>query len=391
MMSSWWKAAAALAGALALSAALLWLWQRSAPRDMAETPPTFVPMAYTAIAGWREDDQAAAWPAFRLSCRRIVETGRPASLLAPCREALSLGESLGGSEARGFFERRFTPHALAGAHEGGLLTGYYEPEVAGARRRDERFSVPLYGRPDDLIIRAPDTERARHNDAVTGFRRTEAGETPYWTRAEIETGALAGRGLELLYLDDPAEAFLMQVQGSGRVVLDDGSTVRLGYAAKNGHPYTSIGRLLVERGAIERQAMSLETLKAWLKEHNEQARGLMQENESYIFFRELPAAEAAAGPQGAHGVALTPGRSLAVDGAVHALGLPVWVAAPSLDVHGEQGLARLMIAQDVGSAIRGPERGDIYWGSGAAAGTIAGRTRHQGRFVVLLPNPAATP
>ena len=207
---------------------------------------------------------------------------------------------------------------------------------------------------------------------------------PYYTRAEIDGGALAGRGLELLYLDDPVELFYMQVQGSGRVRLPDGSAIRLTYAGKNGHPYTSIGKLLVERGEIAKGDMNMEAVKAWLHADPARGRALMEENRSYVFFREL-GRRGQRGPLGAEGVPLTPGRSLAVDAAYHKLGLPVFVAAPDLADEAGRPFQRLMIAQDVGSAIRGPERGDIFFGTGEAAGAIAGGAAHPARFFILLP------
>ncbi len=351
---------------------------------MAEPDLSSQPLAYADIDGWADDDHGAAWTAFRRSCKRILAGGKH-PLADVCRLALSEPERLDKAAARTFFEQHFTPHRVGGAQRSGFLTGYFEPELQGSRVRTDVFTVPVYAKPDDLILRASDAERAKFNDTITGFRRDGASEAPYWARAEIETGALAGRGLELLYLADPVEAFIMHVQGSALIALPDGTHVRLAYAAKNGHPYTSIGRLLVERGEMSKEAMSLDALKAWLRADPERGAALMRENRSFIFFRELGPDESRTGPQGAQGVSLAPGRSLAVDGAVHALGTPIWVAAPDLDAHGARGFRRLMIAQDVGSAIRGPERGDIYWGSGAEAGRIAGLTRHAGRFIVLLP------
>ena len=388
MIRPWRHPAILVSGTLAACVFLSWLWQRAGPLDMEQTRLTLIPVAFADIDGWERDDPGQAWAAFRRSCARIAAAKEAHALVRVCRAALAESETMAGAAARAFFERHFTPHRVA-APQAGFLTGYYEPEVQGSRTRDERYAVPLYGRPDDLIVRAPDAERARYNNRVTGFRRAGGEELPYWTREEIEAGALEGRGLELVYLDDAAEAFLMQVQGSGTVVLPDGTRLRLGYAAKNGHPYTSIGRLLVERGEIANDAMSLEALKAWLRADPERGARLMRENRSFVFFRPLSEAEGREGPVGAHGVALAPGRSLAVDASYHALGLPVWVAAPTLDAHGATGFARLMIAQDVGSAIRGPERGDIFWGSGAEAGRIAGLTRAAGRFTVLLPKDAA--
>jgi len=299
---------------------------------------------------------------------------------------MALGRTADRQAARAFFEAYYTPHRVARGPEPGLVTGYYEPEVHGARARGGRFQVPVYGRPADLVPITPDLERARYNDRLTSMRQSEDGLVPYYTRAEIEGGALSGRGLELLYLDDAVELFFMQVQGSGLVRLAEGGSVRLTYAGKNGHPYTSIGRLLVERGALASGAASMQGVKAWLRADTERGQRLMAENKSYVFFRALSVEEGRDGPLGAQGVALTPGRSLAVDAAYHALGTPVFVTAPELMPPDGSAFRRLMIAQDVGSAIRGPERGDIFWGSGEAAGAIAGITKQGARFIVLLPN-----
>jgi peptidoglycan lytic transglycosylase A len=336
------------------------------------------PVSFAEVDGWAADDHAAAFVALLKSCRK-----RSVGNLA-CKEALALGKQVSRQEARHFFEAHYAPHRIEAGPEAGLVTGYYEPELEGSRKRSGRFQVPVYGRPDDLVGVKPDLLRALYNDGLSVMRRSGEQLVPYYTRAEIEAGALEGRGLELLYLDDPIELFFMQVQGSGRVRLTDGSWVRLGYAAKNGHPYTSIGRLLAERGGGRPQALTMEGLKSWLRADPARGRALMHENKSYVFFRELPQAEAGEGPVGAQGVPLTAGRSLAVDAAYHSLGTPIFVKAPDLAVGGAP-FRRLMIAQDVGSAIRGPQRGDIFFGTGEAAGAIAGRTKHAARLYVLLP------
>jgi membrane-bound lytic murein transglycosylase A len=337
-----------------------------------------VAVSFAALDFWREDDHAAAFHALLKSCRKASSPD------AVCAAAIALGDGVDRVTARAFFETHYAPHAVHGAGQQGTVTGYYEPEVRGSRERGGAFDAPVYGRPHDLVMLTPDTERARFNDRITGVRETAEGQSPYYTREEIDAGVLSGRGLELLYLDDPVELFYMQVQGSGLVRLRDGSAVRLTYAAKNGHPYTSIGKLLIERGAIAPNAMSMAAVKAWLHADLERGRALLAENKSYVFFRELTEEEGRDGPLGAEGVALTPGRSLAVDASYHRLGLPVFVTVPDLAVEGAP-FRRLMIAQDVGSAIRGPERGDLFWGTGEEAGAIAGSTHHIARFLVLLP------
>ncbi len=232
--------------------------------------------------------------------------------------------------------------------------------------------------------------RARDSAAgvLTAMRKTDDGLVPFYTREEIDKGALAGRNLELVYLD-PVELFFMQVQGSGRVRLPDGTHVRLGYATKNGHPYTSIGKKLVDLGEGKPKSMSMQGIKAWLHADPERGKKLMWENKSYVFFRLLDEKEGEDGPIGAQSVSLTPERSLAVDPSFHALGLPIFVEAPELTKPDGTPFRRLMIAQDVGSAIKGPERGDIFWGSGDGAGAIAGTTLAPAHFIVLKPNDAA--
>ena len=347
---------------------------------MDDEPISFRPVRFAEIDGWRADDHAAALRVLLKSCRKSLSPD------VPCAAAIEFGDGVAREAARDFFEAHYTPHMIDGGAEHGFVTGYYEPEVRASRTRGGKFQVPVYGRPDDLITLTPDTDTARFNDRITGLWQTPEGRVPYYTREEIGAGALSGRGLELLYLDDEVELFFMQVQGSGRVRLADGSSLRLGFAGKNGHPYTSIGKLLVERGEGSPETMTMAGVKAWLRADPLRGRALMAENRSYVFFRELPEGEGADGPLGAQGVALTPGRSLAVDAAYYALGTPVFVTAPELATAEGTPFRRLMIAQDVGSAIRGPERGDIFWGSGEAAGAIAGSTRHAARLVLLLSN-----
>ena len=360
---------------------------------MIETRVNFEAVSFHDLPGWEEDDHAAALKAFLNSCERLTDAaergsltdpGRWAPLLAVCREAQTIGD--GAADARQFFETRFTPHRVIYDRDNGLLTGYYEPVLAGSRVRQGPFQIPVYRRPPDLVNLMDESMRGTAGEAFTHARRTKDGQiVPYAARAEIETGALSDRGLELLYLADPVDAFFMHIQGSGLVELTDGTSVRVSYDGKNGHPYTSIGRYLVEAGLFRADEVSLDTLKQWLRADPERGREVMWQNRSYIFFRELtgPQAQSALGTMD---IPLTAGRSLAVDAGVHAIGTPVYVVAPDLTHTAEGGpFRRLMIAQDVGSAIKGPERGDIYFGSGSEAGDRAGRTRHAGNFFVLLP------
>jgi membrane-bound lytic murein transglycosylase A len=356
---------------------------------------TFRPASFADLPGWKSDDHLAALKTFRLSCQKVIEDassnadmhGKTAELLRVCRAAAAL-ENPTRASAKAFFEQQFVPHQVVHKGDRGFLTGYYEPVLKGSRKPKGRFQTPIYRRPPDLENVVAETQRASKSDGLSHVRKTAAGVEPYPTRAEIEQGALAGQGLELLYLEDPVDAFFMHVQGSGRIQLPDGTSVRLNYDGKNGHPYTSVGRYLVEKGYYEPGEVTLQVLRKWLRADVARGKKVMWRNASFIFFRELHGADAA-GPMGAQKVALTPGRSLAVDTAYHVLGTPVYVSAPAIK-HATKsgGFHRLMIAQDVGSAIKGPERGDIYFGSGARAAGLAGITQHPGSFLVLLPASA---
>jgi peptidoglycan lytic transglycosylase A len=348
---------------------------------------SFVPVSFAEIEGWQADDQAAAFPALLKSCGKI----KPESVSAEaCAAALKLASrgAVAHEAARTFFEANYTPNRIVDVPKRGLVTGYYEPEVEGVREKGGKFQVPVYECPDDLVAVATDKTRAKDSaeGTLTAMRNTANALVPYFTREDIDKGALTGRGLEVLYLADPVELFFMQVQGSGRVRLPDGSAVRLSYAGKNGYPYTSIGKRLVELGQGKPKSMSMQGIKAWLREDPERGKELMWENRSYVFFRVIDEKEGKDGPVGAQGVSLTPGRSLAVDASFHGFGLPIFVEAPELKGDDGAPFRRLMIAQDVGSAIRGIERGDIFWGSGEAAGAIAGITHAPATFIVLLPN-----
>jgi len=354
-------------------------------------------VAFSGLPGWDADDHLAAFRAFVRSAPALGKSNASgqtkaadASLIAIAREAAAIDASVASArDAKAFFETRFTPHRVVHNGAAGLLTGYYEPVLQGARAPHGPFRIPVYRRPPDLVNLVREEERGALADGLTHARKTADGVEPYATRAEIEDGALAGQGLELVWMADPVDTFFMHVQGSGRIRFPDGSTTRITYDGKNGHPYTSIGRVLIDAGHFTPEEMTLGALKTWLAADPERGRKTMQENRSFIFFREL--ANEDDGPLGALEIPLSETRSLAVDTGFHALGTPVYVSAPTLMPWDGAGFARLMIAQDVGSAIRGPERGDIYFGSGDDAGRLAGGTKHPGRFFVLLPRDGGTP
>ncbi len=262
----------------------------------------------------------------------------------------------------------------------GLFTGYYEPELRGSRKRTAAYTVPLYRQPPDLVKVETEGE-TQVGRMVDGRLR------PYHTRKAIDGGVLAGQGLELLWLADPIDAFFLQAQGSGRVRLSDGGSLRVGYAASNGLPPTIIGRVLVERGELTKEAATMQTVRQWLRDRPAEATALMQMNARYIFFREIPGD----GPLGALGVALTPGRSLAVDPKRLPLGAPLWLDTtyPTGTPEAGQPLRRLVVAQDTGGAIKGAVRGDLYWGSGEDALRYAGPMKQRGRYYLLLPKTVA--
>lgn len=342
----------------------LWRWQRAkaqlAPADLR-------PIGFSAIAGWGEDDHCAAFECYLQSAGL---TGQPlpdsASTLLANRE-----------KARAFFEENFAAFRVAAAP--GLLTSYFEPVLKGSRQRSPEFGVPVYRRPEELSPLPPDHPLT--GEGLTAARKTAGGFEPYFTRLEIEAGALKGRGLEILYLADPVDSFVMHVQGSCLVELDDGAALRLTFDGKNGFPYTSIARFLVERGKLARENAHLEGLMAWLKaQPNPQT--YLNENKSYPFFKELE--HTATAPNGSCGARLHPGRSLAADPLYHAAGTPIWVSAPELTFDAAP-FRRLLIVQDTGSAITGPQRGDVFAGTGSDAGRVAGRIRHNCEFIVLRP------
>ena len=292
-----------------------------------------ISLAFSDLPGWQADNHAAAFAALRLSA--AVRTEHPPkrralgidadALAAVLARAAALPETLSAADARAFFEASFAPRAVLAPSGRAFFTGYYEPEVTGSRRRTADFTVPLLARPDDLVEFDPADPPPGLDPGLRFARRSEDGFSEYADRAAIMAGALAGRGLELVWLNDPVDAFFIHIQGAARVRLTDGSTMRLTYAAKTGHPYTPIGRVLVERGALAPGTATMPAIRAWLAANPGEAAAVMAENRSYIFFREAPVDDPALGPVAAAKVPLTPGRSLAVDRLIHSFHLPVWV------------------------------------------------------------------
>jgi peptidoglycan lytic transglycosylase A len=346
-----------------------------------------------AIPGWRDDDHRAALAAFQRSCAEIIAEGRafqrPVKFGGSRNEWVSVCEAADAPAARHFFETHFMALSVHDPQRpAGLFTGYYEPEARGSRTPSPEFHVPIYRKPADLVTFDEATEK------VLGLKygRFIGGKpAAYFTRRDIEHGSLAGRGLEIAWLADWADAFFIHIQGSGRVRLRDGSLLRLAYASKTGQPYTGIGARLVERGVFSHENMSMQATRAWMTAHPQAARELMWENKSFVFFREVEMEDPALGPPGAQRVLLTPRRSLAVDRSLWMFGMPVWLdtMTPSGPNGSMEQFRHLMIAQDTGTAIRGYARGDVFWGAGEQAAQTAGHMKSPGRMIVLLPRDLA--
>lgn len=372
--------------------------QPAAPPDRLSISPS----SFQVLPGWGEERHAEIIPAFAETCRRLAamppdrplggadvaapRAGRVSDWMPLCNEAAGLPPG-DNAAARRFFETRFRPWLAtnvgpAQSEPFGLFTGYYEPEVAGSRRR-RPGAVPLHSRPNDLI----QVELGEFIEDLRGRRtagRVEQGRlVPYASRAEIVRGALDGRRLEMMWVDDPVDAFFLQVQGSGRVRLAEGGIARVGYAAQNGHPYVPIGRVLVERGAMTQEQVSMQSIRAWLAANPAEAQALMDQNPSYVFFREIRGLNPDEGPPGAFGAPLTPERSIAVDRSFIPLGIPVFVDITHPLTNAPY--RRVLMAQDIGGAVRGPVRGDVFWGWGDQAGEAAGRMRSRGAWWLLLP------
>jgi membrane-bound lytic murein transglycosylase A len=381
-----------LAAALILSAGAALAEPAPGPLKLPDT--ALEPVAFGDLDGWAADDHALAFSTFRASCapllRRAAPDERPltAALAQVCRRAAAL-DKVDAGKARAFFEENFRPVRIARLGETqGFLTGYYEPIVDGSRVPTREFTVPMYRRPDDLVAPGEHKGEAFPNRGPA-FRRTADGkQVPYFDRGEIEDGALDGRHLEICWLRDPIAAFSIHIQGSARVRLEDGLILRLNYAAHNGHPYTPVGRILIERNLVPRDEMSLDRIRQWMRDNPDETKELRRKNQAYVFFRITGLADERE-PAGGQGVRLTPGRSIAVDRPFHAYGTPFFIEAelPIDSAAPRTPLRRLMIAQDTGSAIVGPARADIYFGAGDDAGRIAGRVRHPGRFAMLIPRP----
>jgi membrane-bound lytic murein transglycosylase A len=380
------------------AAAVFWLGERGQPNPAGVA--RIAPVNFADLPGWKTAELRTALASFGRSCDILTKIPKDHPLWgegyaglagdwdAACG-AIPRGAS-GDAEARAYFVRWFTPLEVKSGSPA-LFTGYYEPLLAGSRTKSARFNVPIYGRPTDLI--SADLSLFRRLPAGLHIYGRVSGTqlVPYATRADIDKSGL-NQAPVLLYVDDPVAAFFLNIQGSGRVRFEDGSVSRLSFAATNGRRYTSIGRVLIARGALERKSVSLQTIRDWLKAHPAEARSVMEEDQSFVFFALAPLGDPSLGSPGTEGVPLAAEVSVAIDSRVHPLGIPVFVSTTipwSGPAMPGRTFNKLLIAQDTGGDIRGPTRGDIFFGAGSEAEAIAGRLKSHGRFFVLVPKPVA--
>ncbi len=350
-----------------------------------------VPASFSDLPGWGRDDLQTLVPAFERTCARMLRAA-PEKPLGPLPQAGTFADWQPSCQAfvnlkdktaanlKTYFEKNFTPYAvLLDESAEGLFTGYYEAQLNGSRTRNDRYNIPLYARPDDLVM----VDLGKFREELKGQRiagRVKGGDlVPYETRAQIVAGEWPHNDKVLVWVDDAVDAFYVQIQGSGIVTLEDGSEIRIGYAGQNGHPYTAIGRELIARGAMTKEDVSMQAIRDWLAANPDQADEVMNVNKSYVFFTEI----SGEGPLGGENVALTPLRSLAIDRSIFPYGLPFWLEAEH-PVEKSM-IRRLMVGQDTGGAIRGAVRGDVFWGHGEEAERMAGPMKSKGRYWVLLP------
>lgn len=358
----------------------------SQPASGGKTPDaarTLTRVNWTELPGWAQDNQAEAMPALLAGCRVLAKQ-------AAWRDICDAAPAITGrAAAKAFFESRFAPYRLAagdGSAEG-FITGYYEPTIRGSRQPSARNKYPVYGLPDDLLTLDLGDVVPEVNSSALRVRVDGRRVVPYHARATIEGSDTPLRGREIAWVDNQLDLFFLQVQGSGRIALEEGGVMRIGFAGHNGLPYRSIGRVLIERGDLSRDRASMPGIKAWAQANPDKLTELLNQNPRYVFFRELTGPDNA--PPGAMGVPLTPRRSIAVDPRYVPLGVPVHIATtwPNTD----KPLQRLMLAQDIGGAIRGTVRADFFWGAGESAAREAGRMQQALQMWVLLPGSMAPP
>lgn len=377
-------------GALLLCAALAACVSKQTRSTDASPTVIFEPVRWSKLPGWRADDALAAWPAIVSTCGVL---GKRAEWQSFCG-AVAATSPVDSQFVRGFLEQQLTPYRILRVtgrkkETQGLVTGYFEPLIHGSRERSAQFATPLYRRPDDLLIVdlasvIPELKGKRVRGRVEGNKVV-----PYYSRAGTrETPGLVGH--EIVWIDNALDAFLLEVQGSGRVQLTTGETIRLQYEDQNGHPYRSIGRYLADQGAMTIDQVNMPAIRNWLAANPARVNEVLDSNPSVVFFREGPLDDPSIGPKGAQGLPLTAGRSIAIDPKFLPLGAPMFLSTTQ---PGDSGvpLQRLVVAQDTGGAIRGPVRADLFFGFGGEAGAQAGMMKHDGEMWLLWPVGAAAP
>jgi membrane-bound lytic murein transglycosylase A len=357
--------------------------------------PRLVPISFPELPGWQTDKGiAVALDAFTRSAKQVLSRPYSSGSLGIRFEAFaeaydaatSLLKPINDQRAREFFETFFVPYRVfPEAGVAPLVTGFYEPEVKASLTPSDRFSQPLYRIPEDLVELADPGSHPGWDPSFRFAMKTASGISPYFDREAIDRGALKERGLELCWLHSKVDAFFIHVQGAARLSLPGGRKLRVTYAAKNGHPFTGIGKKLAEMGEIPLELVTMQTIRKWLVEHPQRVDEILWKNRSYIFFRETTLGDPELGPVAAAKVQLTPGRSIAVDRELHTFGTPLFIDAPDLEPIFGTPFQRLMIAQDTGTAIVGAARGDLFTGTGDEAGELAGVVRHNATFHVLVP------
>jgi peptidoglycan lytic transglycosylase A len=356
-----------------------------------------MPASFDGLPGWRDDRVDAAWPAFLVGCRALLASStKQATWQAPCSAAAQV-DGNDAAAVRAFFENHFSVYRIGSSDgaDSGLVTGYYEPQIAGSRAATAQFRTPLYGVPEDLLTVDLGSLYPELKDKRVRARLDGKHVVPYWPRADIERGAAPLDGKALAFVAEPIDAFFLQIQGSGRIRLDDGTMVRLGYADQNGHPFRSIARVLIDRGELTPERASKQAIEAWGRAHPDALPALLDENPSYVFFREIPPPSPGSidatidGPIGSLGVPLLAERTIAIDPRFVPLGAPIFISTTYPLT--TRPLERFVMAQDTGGAIRGPVRADFFWGFGDAAGREAGRMRQQGRLWLIWPKGAPLP
>ena len=384
---------------------------------ISDQNPVLRPSDFADLKSWESDNHLDAFNAFLVSARHMIKMPYKTRDLgvdgiALCRAAnialnlfqknnspsANMSANMSASVARQFFEQEFVPHKVI-TKEGnkGFVTGFYEPLVPASLKQSDRFPIPLYRRPSDLID-VGDDNRPQGMDPYFRFGRRkdnsfenngtkDNGIEEYLDRLAIQSGALKGQGLELVWLENKTDAYFIHIQGSAKLALDNGETMRVTYAAKSGHPYTSVAKILCQQTGVAPQDMTADWLADWMRENPIKLDTLLAHNRSYIFFKQVHGLQLEEGPIAAAKTSLIAGRSLAIDRALHTFGVPIWLTLNKPLPDEKQLFNRLMFAHDTGSAIVGPARGDIFTGTGEQAGFKAGRIRHAAAMTVLVPNP----